>query len=168
MASASGLSDSTVGRIWKAHGLNPHLSCPFKLSNDKPFAEKLEAIVGLYLNPPEPAVVFSCDQKSQIQALDRTQPGLPLKKGRAATLTHDYKRNGTTSLVAALNIATGKVTSTCLKQHRHQEWIRFLNLANAAAPAERQVHVICDNYATTLDAVNGVRVRLTRAPNLGK
>ena len=148
MASASGLSDSTVGRIWKAHGLKPHLSRTFKLSNDKHFAEKLEAIVGLYLNPPEHAVVFSCDEKSQIQALDRTQPGLPLKKGRAATMTHDYKRNGTTSLFAALNIATGKVIGTCLKKHRHQEWIRFLNLVKAAAPAERQVHVICDNYAT--------------------
>lgn len=148
MASASGLSASTVGRIWKAHGLKPHLSRTFKLSNDKRFAEKLEAIVGIYLNPPEQAVVFSCDEKSQIQALDRTQPGLPLKKGRAATLTHDYKRNGTTSLFAALNIATGKVIGTCLKRHRHQEWIRFLNLVKASAPAERQVHVICDNYAT--------------------
>jgi transposase len=148
MAAASGLSDSTVGRLWKAHGLKPHLSRTFKLSNDKHFAEKLEAIVGLYLNPPEHAVVFSCDEKSQIQALDRTQPGLPLKKGRAATLTHDYKRNGTTSLFAALNIATGKVIGTCMKKHRHQEWIRFLNLVKAAAPAERQVHVICDNYAT--------------------
>jgi transposase len=148
MAAASGLSDSTVGRLWKAHGLKPHLSRTFKLSNDKHFAEKLEAIVGLYLNPPEHAVVFSCDEKSQIQALDRTQPGLPLKKGRAATLTHDYKRNGTTSLFAALNIATGKVIGTCMKQHRHQEWSRFLDLVKAAAPAERQVHVICDNYAT--------------------
>ena len=122
MASASGLSDSTVGRIWKAHGLKPHLSRPFKLSHDKHFAEKLAAIVGLYLNPPEHAVVFSCDEKSQIQALDRTQPGLPLKKGRAATLTHDYKRNGTTSLLAALNIATGKIIGTCMKKPRHQEW----------------------------------------------
>jgi transposase len=148
MASASGLSDSTVGRIWKAHGLKPHLSRTFKLSNDKHFAEKLEAIVGLYLNPPEQAVVFSCDEKSQIQALDRTQPGLPIKKGRAATMTHDYKRNGTTSLFAALNIATGKVIGTCLKKHRHQEWIRFLNLVKASAPAALQVHVICDNYAT--------------------
>lgn len=148
MAAASGLSDSTVGRLWKAHGLKPHLSRTFKLSNDKHFAEKLEAIVGLYLNPPEQAVVFSCDEKSQIQALDRTQPGLPLKKGRAATLTHDYKRNGTTSLFAALNMATGKVIGTCMKKHRHQEWLRFLNLVKAAAPAARQVHVICDNYAT--------------------
>ena len=148
MAAASGLSDSTVGRLWKAHGLKPHLSRTFKLSNDKRFAEKLEAIVGLYLNPPEHAVVFSCDEKSPIQALDRTQPGLPIKKGRAATMTHDYKRNGTTSLFAALNIATGQVIGTCMKQHRHQEWIRFLNRIKAAAPTERQVHVICDNYAT--------------------
>jgi transposase len=148
MAAASGLSDSTVGRLWKAHGLKPHLSRTFKLSNDKHFAEKLEAIVGLYLNPPEHAVVFSCDEKSQIQALDRTQPGLPLKKGRAATLTHDYKRNGTTSLFAALNIATGQVIGTCLKRHRHQEWLRFLDLVKASAPAARQIHVICDNYAT--------------------
>ena len=148
MAATSGLSDSTIGRIWKAHGLKPHLSRTFKLSNDKQFAEKLEAIVGLYLNPPEHAVVFSCDEKSQIQALDRTQPGLPLKQGRAATMTHDYKRHGTTSLFAALNIATGKVIGTCMKKHRHQEWIRFLDLVKQSAPAERQVHVICDNYAT--------------------
>ena len=148
MAAASGLSDSTVGRIWKAHGLKPHLSRTFKLSTDKHFAEKLEAIVGLYLHPPEQAVVFSCDEKSQIQALDRTQPGLPLKKGRAGTMTHDYKRNGTTSLFAALNLATGKVTGTCLKKHRHQEWIRFLDLVKAAVPAALEVHVICDNYAT--------------------
>lgn len=148
MAAASGLSDSTVGRLWKAHGLKPHLSRTFKLSNDKHFAEKLEAIVGLYLNPPEHAVVFSCDEKSQIQALDRTQPGLPIKKGRAATMTHDYKRNGTTSLFAALNIATGQVIGTCMQKHRHQEWIRFLNRVKAAAPVECPVHVICDNYAT--------------------
>lgn len=148
MAALSGMSDSTVGRIWKAHGLKPHLSRTFKLSNDKHFAEKLEAIVGLYLNPPEHALVFSCDEKSQIQALDRTQPGLPIKKGRAATMTHDYKRNGTTSLFAALNIATGEVIGTCMKRHRHQEWIRFLNLVRQSAPGDRQVHVICDNYAT--------------------
>ena len=148
MAAASGLSDSTIGRIWKAHGLKPHLSRTFKLSNDTQFAQKLETIVGLYLNPPEHAVVFSCDEKSQIQALDRTQPGLPLKKGRAATMTHDYKRNGTTSLFAALNIATGKVIGTCMKRHRHQEWIRFLNLVKQSVTGDRQVHVICDNYAT--------------------
>jgi transposase len=148
MAALCGMSDSSVGRIWKAHGLKPHLSRTFKLSNDRHFAQKLEAIVGLYLNPPEHALVFSCDEKSQIQALDRTQPGLPLKKGRAATMTHDYQRNGTTSLFAALNIATGEVIATCMKKHRHQEWIRFLNLVRQSAPGDRQVHVICDNYAT--------------------
>lgn len=148
MAARSGMSDSTIGRIWKAHGLKPHLSRTFKLSNDKHFAQKLEAIVGLYLNPPAHALVFACDEKSQIQALDRTQPGLPLKPGRAATLTHDYKRNGTTSLFAALNIATGEVIGTCMKKHRHQEWLRFLKLVSQAAPGDRTVHVICDNYAT--------------------
>ena len=148
MAALCAMSDSTIGRIWKAHGLKPHLSRTFKLSNDKHFAEKLEAIVGLYLNPPEHALVFSCDEKSQIQALDRTQPGLPMKKGRAATMTHDYKRNGTTSLFAALNVATGEVIGTCMNKHRHQEWIRFLNLVRQSAPGDRQVHVICDNYAT--------------------
>ena len=148
MAARSGMSDSSIGRIWKAHGLKPHLSRTFKLSNDKHFAQKLEAIVGLYLNPPEHALVFSCDEKSQIQALDRTQPGLPLKRGRAATMTHDYKRNGTTSLFAALNIATGEVIGTCMKKPRHQEWIRFLKLVSQSAPGDRPVHVICDNYAT--------------------
>jgi len=148
MAKASGISDSTIGRIWKAHGLKPHLSSTFKLSNDKHFAEKLTDIVGLYLNPPEHALVFSCDEKSQIQALDRTQPGLPIKKGRGATMTHDYKRNGTTSLFAALNIATGKVIGTCMKKHRHQEWVRFLNLIKTSVRPGQEVHVICDSYAT--------------------
>ena len=148
MAAASKISDSTIGRIWKDHGLKPHLSRTFKLSNDKRFAEKLTDIVGLYLNPPEHALVFSCDEKSQIQALDRTQPGLPIKKGRGATMTHDYKRNGTTSLFAALNIATGKVIGTCMKKHRHQEWIRFLNRIKTSVPAGQEVHLICDNYAT--------------------
>jgi transposase len=148
MAKATGLSASMIGRIWRAHGLKPHLSRTFKLSNDKRFVEKLEDIVGLYLSPPEHAVVFSCDEKSQIQALDRTQPGLPLKRGRAATMTHDYKRNGTTSLFAALNVATGQVIGTCMKKHRHQEWIRFLNAVKRAAPKERPIHLICDNYAT--------------------
>jgi len=163
MARASGLSDSTIGRIWKAHGLKPHLSRTFKVSNDKHFAEKLEAIVGLYLNPPEHALVFSCDEKSQIQALDRTQPGLPIKKGRAATMTHDYKRHGTTSLFAALNIATGKIIGTCMKKHRHQEWIRFLNLVKQSVPRKQQAHVICDNYATHKHAK--VQVWLKRNPN---
>ncbi len=123
MAKAAGVSPSSVGRIWKAHGLKPHRVATFKLSNDKRFQEKLEDIVGLYLSPPEHSIVFSCDQKSQIQALDRTQQGLPIKKGRCQTMTHDYKRNGTTSLFAAMNTANGEVLGTCMKQHRHQEWI---------------------------------------------
>jgi transposase len=148
MAEAATVSASTVGRIWREHGLKPHRIKTFKLSNDKRFVEKLEDIVGLYLNPPEHAIVLSCDEKSQIQALDRTQPGLPLKKGRGATMTHDYKRNGTTSLFAALNIADGSVIGDCMKQHRHQEWIRFLNLIRKTVPAGKDVHIICDNYAT--------------------
>lgn len=148
MAEAATVSASTVGRIWREHGLKPHRIKTFKLSNDKRFVEKLEDIAGLYLNPPEHAIVLSCDEKSQIQALDRTQPGLPLKKGRGATMTHDYKRNGTTSLFAALNIADGSVIGDCMKQHRHQEWIRFLNLIRKTVPAGKDVHIICDNYAT--------------------
>lgn len=148
MATTTGLSDSTIGRIWKTHGLKPHLVNTFKLSNDKNFVEKLEDIVGLYLSPPEHAVVFSCDEKSQIQALDRTQPGLPMKKGRCGTMTHDYKRNGTTTLFAALNIANGKVIGTCMKKHRHQEWIKFLNRIKKGVPEKKEVHIICDNYST--------------------
>jgi transposase len=148
MATATGLSESTIGRIWRAHGIKPHLNKTFKLSNDKQFAEKLEEVVGLYLNPPEHALVLSCDEKSQMQALDRTQPGLPLKKGRGATMTHDYKRNGTTSLFAALNVMNGSVIGTCMKRHRHQEWIKFLNLIKQSVPAEKDIHIICDNYAT--------------------
>jgi transposase len=148
MAEASGLSESTIGRIWREHGLKPHLVRTFKLSNDKRFVEKLEDVVGLYLSPPEHAVVFSCDEKSQIQALDRTQPGLPIKKGRCGTMTHDYKRNGTTSLFAALNIASGEVIGTCMQRHRHQEWIRFLNRIDKCVPKGKQVHIVCDNYAT--------------------
>jgi transposase len=148
MSARAGVSPSTVGRIWKAHGLKPHLSRTFKLSNDKHFAEKLEDVVGLYLNPPEKAIVFSCDEKSQIQALDRTQPGLPMKKGRCGTMTHDYKRNGTTTLFAALNTLDGTVLETCMPRHRHQEWIRFLNLIKRNAPSDKEIHIICDNYAT--------------------
>ena len=117
-----------MGRIWRAHGLKPHRVRSFKLSNDPQFAEKLEEIVGLYLNPPEHALVLSLDEKSQIQALDRTQPGLPLKKGQGQTMTHDYKRHGTTTLFAALNTLNGRVIGTCMSQHRHQEWLRFLRL----------------------------------------
>jgi transposase len=148
MAEAMNVSPSTVGRIWRKHGLKPHLVSVFKLSNDKHFVEKLEDIVGLYLSPPEHAIVLSCDEKSQIQALDRTQPSLPIKKGRCGTMTHDYRRNGTTSLFAALNIADGKIVGTCMKKHRHQEWLKFLNLLKRSTPKHKEVHIICDNYST--------------------
>jgi transposase len=148
MAQAAGISEASVRRIWKAHGLKPHRVATFKLSNDPQFVEKLEDIVGLYLNPPEHAMVLSLDEKSQIQALDRTQPGLPLKKGRLQTMTHDYKRHGTTTLFAALNILNGKVIGTCMDKHRHQEWLRFLCLIDRQTPANQPVHLIVDNYAT--------------------
>ena len=148
MAKAVSLSPATIGRIWRRHGLKPHLVETFKVSNDPQFGEKLEAVVDLYLNPPEHALVLCCDEKSQIQALDRTQPGLPIKKGRAGTMTHDYKRNGTATLFAALNTADGKVISLCLDRHRHQEWIKFLRLIDLATPAGKQLHLIVDNYAT--------------------
>ncbi len=148
MATATGLSDSTVGRIWREHGLKPHRVQTFKLSNDPKFVEKLEDIVGLYLSPPEHAIVLSCDEKSQIQALDRTQPGLPMKQGRCGTMTHDYKRNGTTSLFAALNVLDGTIISQCHSRHRHQEWLKFLRLIKSRVPRDKQVHLICDNYAT--------------------
>ncbi len=148
MAAEAGVSASTVGRIWRAHGLKPHRVKTFKLSNDPRFAEKLDDIVGLYLNPPEHAVVLCLDEKSQIQALDRGQPGLPLKKGRGQTMTHDYKRNGTTTLFAALNTLDGSVIGTCMSKHRHQEWLRFLRLIKRQAPRDKQSHLIADNYAT--------------------
>ena len=148
MAVATGLSYTSVQRIWKAHGLRPHLVKTFKLSNDKRFAEKVQDIVGLYLNPPDKALVFSVDEKSQIQALDRTQPGLPLKKGRCGTMTHDYKRHGTTTLFAALDVATGKVIGQCMARHRHQEWLTFLRRIDAETPKHLDVHLIADNYAT--------------------
>jgi len=148
MAKAAGVSPSTVGRIWAAHGLKPHRLGTFKLSNDTQFIEKLEDIIGLYLSPPEHALVFSCDEKSQMQALDRTQPGLPLKKGRGQTMTHDYKRHGTSSLFAALNILDGSLIGRCEKKHRHQEWLKFLNQIKRTVPKDRDVHLICDNYAT--------------------
>lgn len=147
MAAASGISASAVRRIWKAHGLQPHRFRQFKLSNDPKFADKLHDVVGLYVDPPAHAIVLSFDEKSQIQALDRTQPGLPLKKGRLGTMTHDYKRNGTTTLFAALNILDGTVIGRNMQQHRHQEFIRFLNTINASVPADKAVHVILDNYA---------------------
>ena len=148
MAAATGLSYTSVQRIWQAHELKPHQVKTFKLSNDKQFAEKVQDIVGLYLNPPDKAVVFSVDEKSQIQALDRTQPGLPLKKGRCGTMTHDYKRHGTTTLFAALEVATGRVIGQCMPRHRHQEWLKFLRRIDAETPKHLDVHLIADNYAT--------------------
>jgi transposase len=148
MAKALDISPRTVGRIWREHGLKPHLVRTFKVSNDPHFAEKLEDIVGLYLRAPEHAIVLCCDEKSQVQALDRTQPGLPLKKGRAQTMTHDYVRHGTTTLFAALNIADGKVIGECQARHRHQEWLKFLKLIDTQTPPERELHLILDNYAT--------------------
>jgi transposase len=147
MAKATGISVSSVLRIWRSHGLQPHRMRQFKLSNDPRFAEKVRDIVGLYLDPPAHAVVLSVDEKSQIQALDRTQAGLPLKRGRCGTMTHDYKRNGTTTLFAALNVLDGRVIGRCMQRHRHQEFIRFLNAVEAEVPAGKAVHAIIDNYA---------------------
>jgi transposase len=147
MARVAGLAISTVQKIWKAHGLAPHRWRSFKLSNDPAFADKLRDVVGLYVAPPAHAVVLGLDEKSQIQALDRTQPGLPLKKGRGATMTHDYKRNGTTTLFAALDILEGTVIGQNMQRHRHQEFIRFLNAIERAIPAGRTIHVVLDNYA---------------------
>jgi transposase len=148
MAREMGISKASVSRIWRASGLKPHRVESFKVSNDPQFAEKLEAIVGLYLNPPEHALVLCVDEKSQIQALDRTQPGLPMKKGRGATMTHDYKRNGTTTLFAALDTATGEVYGLCQQRHRHQEWLHFLRMIDQTVPAGKEIYLICDNYAT--------------------
>jgi len=148
MATAAGLSPASIQRIWKEHGLKPHLVRSFKLSRDPHFIEKLHDVVGLYLNPPEHALVFSVDEKSQIQALDRTQPGLPMKRGRAETVTHDYKRNGTTTLFAALNTLDGKVIGQCLPRHRHQEFLRFLRTVHRQTPRGLDLHLILDNYAT--------------------
>ena len=147
MAKASGISVSSVQRIWRSHGLQPHRMRQFKLSNDPRFADKVRDIVGLYVDPPAHAVVLSIDEKSQIQALDRTQPGLPLKRGRCGTMTHDYIRHGTTTLFAALDVAAGKVIGRCMQRHRHQEFIRFLNAVEAEVPAGKLVHAIVDNYA---------------------
>jgi transposase len=148
MAKAQGVSAATVQRIWDAHGLKPHLQRSFKLSNDPLFTEKLTDVVGLYLNPPEKAIVLCVDEKSQIQALDRTQPGLPMKKGRAGTMTHDYKRNGTTTLFAALNALDGSVIGECLPRHRHQEFLKFLRTLDREFPGELNLHLIVDNYRT--------------------
>jgi transposase len=148
MAKAVGISVSSVQRIWRAHRLRPHQVRTFKLSKDPQFAAKLRDIVGLYLDPPAHAVVLSMDEKPQIQALDRTQPGLPIKPGRCGTMTHDYERNGTTTLFAALNVLDGRVVGRCMQRHRHQEFIRFLNAIEAAVPAGKLIHAILDNYAT--------------------
>jgi transposase len=162
MARVAGIAASTVQGIWKAHGLSPHRWRQFKLSNDPAFADKLTTIVGLYVDPPAHAVVLSVDEKSQIQALDRTQPGLPMKKGRAGTITHDYKRHGTTTLFAALNVLDGTVIAQNMQRHRHQEFIRFLNRIEREVPGDKAIHVILDNYA----AHKKDKVRaLARAPS---
>lgn len=148
MAEAMGISPSSVGRIWADAGLKPHLTKGFKVSNDPLFEEKVTDIVGLYLDPPDRAVVLCVDEKSQIQALDRTQPGLPLKKGRAATMTHDYKRHGTTTLFAALDVKSGKVIGDCMPRHRAKEFLKFLRQIDKAVPTRCDVHLILDNYAT--------------------
>ena len=148
MAAAADISEASVRRIWHAHGLKPHLVRTFKLSRDPEFADKLEDIVGLYLHPPEHAIVLCADEKSQIQALDRTQPGLPMKKGRCGTMTHDYKRNGTATLFAALDTLEGHVISMYDDRHRHQEWLKFLRAIDDVVPADRDIHLIADNYST--------------------
>ena len=163
MAETVGLAVSTVQKIWAAHGLVPHRFRQFKLSRDPAFAEKVRDVIGLYVNPPDHAVVLSIDENSQIQALDRTQPGLPMKKGRRATMTHDYKRHGTTTLFAALNILDGTVIGRNMRRHRHKEFIRFLNEVNRTLPSRREVHAIVDNYATHKHPK--VRAWLARHPN---
>jgi transposase len=146
MAKRAGVSPASVQRIWSARGLKPHLVKTFKLSNDKHFEEKLVDVVGLYLNPPDQSVVLCMDEKSQVQALDRTQPSLPMKKGRAGTMTHDYKRHGTTTLFAALNVLTGKVIGRCLPRHRNTEFLKFLRIIDREVPKGLRIHMICDNY----------------------
>jgi transposase len=148
MAASLGLSKSTVSNIWRSHNIKPHRSQTFKLSRDPKFLEKLTDVVGLYLNPPDKAVVLCVDEKTQIQALDRTQPGLPLKRGRCGTMTHDYKRNGTTTLFAALNVLEGRVLGNCQKRHRHQEFLRFLRRIVREFPGKTALHLVIDNYGT--------------------
>jgi transposase len=148
MAQAQGISKSTVSNIWRSHNIKPHRTETFKLSRDPRFLEKLTDVVGLYLNPPDKAMVLCIDEKSQIQALDRTQPGLPIKKGRCGTMTHDYKRNGTTTLFAALDVIQGKVIGDCYKRHRHQEFLKFLRRINREFPGNTSLHVVMDNYGT--------------------
>jgi len=148
LAAELGTNHALVNRVWRANGLKPHLVESFKLSNDRHFVEKLIDVVGLYLSPPEHALVLCADEKSQIQALDRTQPGLPLKKGRCGTMTHDYVRHGTTTLFAAIEMAEGKLIGQCMPRHRHQEWIKFLELIDRKTPGELDLHLIVDNYST--------------------
>jgi len=148
MAEQLGVSAASVSRHWRANGLKPHLVRGFKVSRDPKFVEKLEDIVGLYLSPPEHALVLCCDEKSQVQALDRTQPGLSMKKGRAGTMTHDYKRNGTTTLFAALNVLDGRVIGQCQQHHTHVEWLKFLRQIDRETPKGKTLHLIADNYAT--------------------
>jgi transposase len=148
LAKELGTSPAMVQRVWKANGLKPHLTRNFKLSNDSHFVEKLVDVVGLYLDPPEHALVLCADEKTSIQALDRTQRGLPIHRGRCGTMTHDYKRHGTTTLFAAIELAEGRLIGTCMSKHRHQEWIKFLKLIDTETPAELDLHLIVDNYAT--------------------
>ena len=148
MAKIQGVSHSTIQRIWDAHGLQPHRVKTYKLSNDKRFEEKLTDVVGVYLNPPDKAVVLCVDEKTQVQALDRTQPGLPMKKGRCGTMTHDYKRNGTTCLFAAMNVLDGKVLGACYPRHRHIEFLKFLRTINHEVSGNFDIHMILDNYGT--------------------
>jgi len=162
MAEAQDVSKSTINNIWQSHNLKPHLAKTFKLSRDAKFLEKLTDVVGLYLNPPQQAIVLCVDEKSQIQALDRTQPGLPLKKGRCGTMTHDYRRNGTTTLFAALEVLSGRVIGECHERHRNQEFLRFLRRLDKEFPGKIPLHVVMDNYGTHKHA--NVRAWLKRHP----
>ena len=162
LAAHLGINKTMVERVWKVHQLQPHRVRTFQLSRDQRFVEKLVDVVGLYRRPPEQALVLRVDEKSQIQALDRTQPGLPLKKGRCGTMTHDYKRNGTTTLFAALEMASGKLIGTCMKRHRHQEWLKFLRLIDQRTPPHLDLHRIADNYSTHQHPK--VKIGLTRHP----
>ncbi len=162
MAKAQGVSPTTIHRIWEAHGLQPHRTKRFKLSQDPQFTEKLTDVVGLYLNPPDKGLILCVDEKSQIQALQRTQPGLPMKKGRCGTMTHDYKRHGTTTLFAALNVLDGQVIGECLPRHRHQEFLRFLKRLDREFPTDMTLHLVLDNYGTHSEST--VKVWLERHP----
>jgi len=148
LAEAQGISKSTINNIWQSHNIKPHRTKTFKLSRDPRFLEKMTDVIGLYLNPPDDAIVLCVDEKSQIQALDRTQPGLPMKKGRCGTMTHDYKRNGTTTLFAALEVLHGKVIGDCYKRHRHQEFVKFLRRIDREFPGSTPLHMVIDNYGT--------------------